>query len=131
MNNIGKLVIGAFLMSGCATNAYVDSDPELTCRDRQINVIHAPAFLVAHPEYLVVCAGQRVVINVVPAVPPGAATTAPAEKNPGPSDWLRSENREGDTTIIQVPDDAIPGDYKYSITIAGVGTLDPRFGVRR
>jgi hypothetical protein len=133
MKNIAKMVTIAILTSGCAANGYVSGadDPELVCQDRQVTVNHAPAFLVAYPEYLVVCPGQQIVVNIVPAVPSGSAATAPAEKNPGLSGWLQSENREGGRIVLQIPEGTVAGEYKYSITIEGVGTLDPRVRISR
>jgi hypothetical protein len=133
MNNMSKFVMVAILVSGCAANGTVKSndDPELTCQDRRVTVNHAPAFLVAYPEYLVACAGQKIVVNVIPSVRPGSATTAPADRSPGPSDWLRSENLKGGQTVIQIPEGTAAGEYKYSITIEGVGTLDPRVRISR
>jgi hypothetical protein len=135
VNNIRLLVTIALLMSGCAMNGHTngDVDPELTCGDRTVTVNHARGFLAAHPEYIVVCQGQRILINLVPPVERGSARTTPAEEHAIGSPWLSGENREDRRKIvIQIPAGTVePGEYKYNITIDGVGTLDPRVRVSR
>lgn len=106
----------------------MNEDLELICRDRNITVRQAPAFLDVFPEYIEVCRGRTVTINIAPPVDPGSARTEPASGCPG-AEWLKRENREGDKIVIEIPETADLGDYKYSITIAGVGTLDPRFRI--
>jgi hypothetical protein len=131
MSNIRLAIIAALLINGCAIDSIKgEVDPELTCRDRMVTVNHARGFLTAHPEYILVCKGQRILIDLTPPVERGSARTTPANDEAG-SRWLASENREDHGRIvIQVPsDDVEPGEFKYNITIDGVGTLDPRVRV--
>jgi hypothetical protein len=130
MNSVRLLVTLALLMGGCAVDK--DVDPELTCRDRVVTVNHARGFLAAHPEYIVVCPGQSILINLVPPVERGSARTTPAEEHVDSAPWLNSENGEDRrNVVVQIPTDVEPGEYKYNITIDGVGTLDPRVRVPR
>lgn len=129
MNNIGKISMMAVSLGlvGCVTNGK-DVDPELKCRDRLVTVNHAAGFLTAHPEYIEMCAGQRLTINVAPPVDKGAARTAPAKSNPDAT-WLDSRKgaeEDEDKIVIDIPEGTKYDEYKYSITIDGVGTLDPR-----
>jgi hypothetical protein len=62
---------------------------------------------------------------LVPEVARGDAQTRP--KTPADPAWLNAENRpKTDRIVIKVGD--VQGDFKYSVTIKGVGTIDP--GVR-
>lgn len=131
MNNIGKVLMITVSLGlvGCVTNGK-DVDPELKCRDRLVTVNHAAGYLSAHPEYIDMCAGQRITINVAPPVDQGAARTAPAGKgNPEDANWLSSRNGNENRIVIDIPNGTAYGTYKYSITIDGVGTLDPRVRV--
>jgi hypothetical protein len=135
MNNSRLLVTIALLMSGCAMDGHTngDVDPELTCRDRVVTVNHARGFLTAHPEYIVVCEGQKILINLVPPVEQGSARTTPAEEHVDSAPWLNSENGEDRRkVVVQIPAENVESVvYKYNITIDGVGTLDPRVRVSR
>jgi hypothetical protein len=110
----------------------MNEDPELICRDRQVTVRQAPAFLDVFPEYIEVCRTQTVTISIRPPVDPRSARTEPASGNADKADWLRSESQDGETIVIKIPESAARDTtYKYSITIDGVGTLDPRFRIIR
>jgi hypothetical protein len=135
MNKIFITVIMGLVMSGCAAKGPTDgdSDPEIKCQDRHVTVNHARGFLTAHPYYIKVCRGERILINVVPPVDREKASTMAGEENLE-AEWLNSRNAtDRDPAIIQIPDDkGLEGrEFKYSITIEGVGTLDPRVRVTR
>jgi hypothetical protein len=135
MNKIFIMLTMGLIASGCAGKDPIngDSDPEIKCQDRNVTVLHARGFLTAHPEYIVVCPGQRILIKVVPPVDPGQARTMAGGENQE-ARWLNSTNKQDrHRTIIQIPDakDVEEGEYKYSITIDGVGTLDPRVRVSK
>lgn len=131
MNNIGKISMMAVSLGfvGCATNGK-HVDPELICRDRRVTVNHAAGFLVAHPEYIEMCSGQSFTIHVVPPVDEGKARTTPGKGTPDDANWLNSNNeKERNKIVIDIPKGTPYDEYKYSITIDGVGTLDPRVRV--
>jgi len=118
---------------GCAPTMTrtAEVDPELTCGDRTVTVFQTTGFLAVYPEYIDVCTGESITINAVPKVAAGDLRTAPDEGNPGRDDWLRSEGKSEGSVVINVPEDAALGVYKYSITVDGVGTLDPHARVVR
>lgn len=131
MNKQVKLAaaaLAAATVGACAARE-PPGDPELVCRDRLVTVNHAAGYLTAHPEHLEMCAGRSIVIAIAPPVEAGSARTAPGdEKQP---DWLRATSGGRGNIEVRVPEDAVYGTYKYSITIDGVGTLDPRVTVAR
>ena len=134
MKNSTKCLAGMSLafLAGCAStmNPSVSDDPEMTCGDRTVTVYQATGFLAVYPEYIDVCRGQSITVRTVPGLATGNVRTAPGEKNPDDDSWLRNEGRDG-TVIMVVPGNAGLGVYKYSITVDGVGTLDPRARVVR
>lgn len=117
----------AALLAACAARPK-PGEPEPLCADRLVTVTHAPGYLAAYPEHVDVCAGRTVVIELEPAVEPGAARTTPA---PGLPEWLGARNARGDRIEIRVPEDAAYATYKYEIVVEGVGRLDPRLTVSR
>ncbi len=117
----------AAVLAACAGRPIPDG-PEPLCADRLVTVTHAPGYLAAHPEHVDVCAGRTVVIELAPAVAPGAARTAPARGQP---EWLGARNASRGRIEIRVPEDAAYGTYKYEIVVEGVGRLDPRLTVSR
>ena len=133
MKSVSSIVITAVLAGGCISPGYTGNgeDPELTCRDRQVTVRQAPGFLAAFPEYIDVCRGQTVTISIDPPVEAGSARTEPASGNPDEAAWLQKANRDRGSIVIEISETAALGIYKYSITVDGVGTLDPRFRITR
>jgi hypothetical protein len=140
MNKIGTLLTFAAAagLTGCATNGTKgDVDPELHCQDRTVTVNHGPAFLIAYPEYIQVCEGQTITIRIRPRVRAGDAKTQQGRGNPAVASWLDRDNKDHAAEIrIEVPEKTVPEKkrdivFKYSIGIAGVGTLDPRVRVVR
>ena len=119
------------LSAGCATTTpSAGDDPEMSCRDRTVTVYQSTGFLAVYPEYIDVCRGQSITVRTLPRLDTGGVRTAPDDKNPGDDSWLRIEGREG-TVVMKVPENAALGVYKYSITVDGVGMLDPRARVVR
>lgn len=120
----------ACALAGCAQTTpathIAEEDPELTCGNRTVTVFQATGFLAVYPEYIDVCTGYNITINVVPPVADGGFSTAPESGNPGEDSWLDSTAKRGGSAIISVPPGIPTGVYKYSITVEGVGTLDPR-----
>ncbi len=75
-----------------------------------------------------VCArrGSEIRLRIVPARKKDTVTTNPHGVNPGVDAWLEGKNTGSETEIIiNVLNDAELGVYKYSVTVDGVGTLDP------
>jgi hypothetical protein len=92
-------------------------------------VTHSPGNLTANPDQVVKKRGQKVVIEFDPPLTwTGAAKTkeSPSAGNPASASWLQRTNN-GNKIVITVNTTTI-GFYKYDITVAGVGTLDP--GIR-
>jgi hypothetical protein len=121
-------------LAGCALDMTRDpgADPEITCGDRNVTVFQTRGSLSVYPEYIDVCRGQSITISAIPRVDGADVRTAPAERgNPEGDGWLGREGRADGSVLIEIPGDAPLGVYKYSITVDGVGTLDPRARVVR
>lgn len=125
MNNKVKMLAAGTvaLLAGCAQMAGPG------CRDREVTVNHKAAYLEARPEHVEICPGRTLKVKLVPAPPAGSAHTAPGSQNPGAT-WLSGRNKEPGL-IALVVDEKAEGPYKYSITIDGIGTLDPRLTVAK
>lgn len=99
----------------------VPTTATIACVDRHVTVNYASGVFIVNPNDVEVCQGKMVFIKLVPPPDNGKAKTT--HPNEG---WLNKSNSGDTITIDTAP--AEKGDYKYSITIEGVGTLDP--GVR-
>ncbi len=124
-------------IAGCASglgprpDAAVDA--EIVCRDRTVRLRHVAGFLAANPEYIEICREQVLTVQIVPPAGMGRARTAGGMGSSGAAAaWLnQSGNTAGNRILITVPEMAALDEYKYSITVDGVGTLDPRLRVVR
>ena len=65
--------------------------------------------------------------NYPVAVDDVTVTVNPKADNPGDDSWLTNIKNSPDALkiTIQVPAEAVEGDYKYEIHVKNVGTLDP------
>lgn len=131
MKNVSMLSLCGMLL-GCATNVETeDVDPALTCIDRNITINHARGYLSLSQEYVEMCRGQSLKINIAPRVPNNAARATASKKN-AEARWLNGSSGNGRFIEIRVPSDAIVGEtYKFDLTIDEIGTLDPRVRVVR
>ncbi|MCZ6500742.1 MAG: hypothetical protein O6844_09685, partial [Gammaproteobacteria bacterium] len=90
------------------------------------------AILKVVPKRVRVCVGGQIELTFAPPRPLNTVSTKPDGANhpnganPGPDGWLVKENSANkNEMMIDVLPGTEPGDYKYSVTIVGVGTLDP------
>lgn len=138
MNNFAKIpaVVLGGMLAACAqapmTPAGGDTDPEFACRDRTVTVFQSTGFLAVYPEYIDVCSGYDILVKPVPPVRTGNVRTAPGGRGePGWLGGVPGDKAGAGGAVIRVPPGTSPGVYKYSITVDGVGTLDPRARVVR
>ncbi len=98
-----------------------------------VTVNHKASILKVTPELRNVRFGGTVTIKTVPAKGKDKAHTKQA---PGTPRWLTGHcNRKGEI-VLPVPENALgprqkEKTYKYSVTVDGVGTIDPRVRVIR
>ncbi len=100
------------------------------CVDRTVTVNHAVASLHAFPEYVEICSGKTLIIQIVPPVAVGNARTIDDPSNLPKAPWITKTNTDPSKITIPVPNGTTPEIYKYSIKIEGIGTLDPRARVK-
>jgi hypothetical protein len=94
---------------------------DLKCRNEEAWLTHSPAGLAISSHEVTLCRGSRLTIHIVPPVGRGRARTS------GRKPWLNATNRRRKDRIVLTAREPI-GTFKYTITIKGVGTIDP--GVR-
>lgn len=114
---------GSITLGGC-----VNLQGEGQCRDT-VTVNHAAnernVGLNAAPPVLTVCRGATIRIRIVP--PDKAASTAAKPGNPG---WLNGNVEAGGDIMLTVPEnEQVGAEREYSISVDGVGTLDPLFRI--
>lgn len=131
-NKVVILVMGMFAVGvGCAQ----PEDADVACGNKTVTVNHAAAYLKASPEHVrKICPGNTLTVTLVPPVDrAGAARTDPMGKNKEDARWLEGRNSELDRIVLTVPGEkeAIEGEFKYSISIDGIGVLDPRVTVAK
>lgn len=115
----------ASLLAGCAQMA------ERPCSDT-VTVDYREAFLHARPPLAQVCRGGTLTVIFRPIGKDGGkpAHTAPGPQN-GKAAWLRGSSPKGDRIVLDI-DESVPlGEYKYDVTVDGIGTLDPRVRVMK
>ena len=123
-NKVTILATGtAALLAGCAQMAGKSCNDEVTVNYRAAN-------LRASPELAEVCPGGTLTVKLVPPIGRGSAATAPGPQNPKAT-WLSGSVSQGAEIKLHADKDEVVVDetYKYSITIEGIGTLDPRVRV--
>lgn len=127
MNNKVKMLApgSVALLAGCAQMAARDCNDTVTVNYRAAN-------LRASPELAEVCPGGTLTVRLRPPAAAGRAHTAPGPENPG-ANWLAGRTSKGDRIDLVLDENEVEvGEtYKYSITIEGIGTLDPRVRVIR
>ncbi len=131
IQNVSMLSLCGILL-GCATKMETDDlDPALTCSNRVITIVHARGYLAMPQEYVEICRGKTLRINVVPPVQNRGARISPSKSNPD-ARWLDQEAENGRFIEIVISSEAeIDKTYKYDLTIDEVGMLDPRVRVVR
>ena len=125
-NNISIMVL-TLAISACVAPG---SPTTGNCHDRTVHVTHRPASLDAHPEFVTICPGYTLIIDIVPSIRIDQAETKDDPSNPVPAPWIAKKNATRSQIFIPVLENTVEGTYKYSITIEGVGTLDPRARVK-
>ena len=131
-NKVITLVMG---MSAIGIGCTPPEGADVACGDKQVTVNHAAASLEARPEHVRrICPGDTLTLKLEPPVDrAGAARTEPTGENKEDAAWLEGRNSELDRIVLTVPDEkeAKEGEFKYSISIDGVGVLDPRVTVAK
>jgi len=112
-------------------------DAEIVCIDRTMRVRQVAGFLSVNPEYIDICSESILTVQITPPAGMGPGGMS-ANTNQGMSaggmtaTWLdKTSNTAGNRIVIPVPANTTLDDYKFSITIPNVGTLDPRVRVVR
>lgn len=119
----------AAVLAGCAVEPPDGAKP--LCGTVHVTVTHAPGYLAMHPEHVYVCETETIIIQTAPRVErEEAEVAAVGDRQPT---WLSGKSNERGLIEIHVPDveDEEYGLYKYSFTVKGIGTLDPRVTVTR
>jgi hypothetical protein len=114
------------LLAGCAQMAGRE------CNDT-VTVDYKEAFLHARPEVANVCRGGTLTVKFHPIGKDRdkPARTAPGRQN-GNATWLSGSTTKGDQIILDIDEKAqVDRIYKYSITVDGIGMLDPRVRVMK
>lgn len=138
MNRIAFFLIAALLLvlSGC--DAKDQQSRVESCKSAQVTIISTArgqaqfAILKVVPRKVHVCPGGRITLKFQPERVLNAVSTKPQGSkhlkgsNPGSDGWLNAENKNSKNEMfIDVPPEAKLGVYKYSVSVDGVGTLDP------
>jgi hypothetical protein len=126
-NKMCSIVIGLLVfLASC------DQFGRGACGNRHVTANHNAKKIVPRPEHVSMCRGDILTIGFKPEVAQGTGHAAPdPEKNPEAT-WLSGSNEESNDIILIVGEDAkLDYPYKYSITIDGVGTVDPRVTVMK
>jgi hypothetical protein len=125
-----SLVGIAATVAGCGGTIKVLDGMEVRCSDKSVSVINEDGRLEARPNSVKVCRGNAVVLTFRNGVPTGHAHTRKARPATTTEMWLDVDNTSMDGITIMVPDATTPMEYKYSLAIDGLGTLDPRIVVQ-
>lgn len=136
MNRIAILIAALLLvLSGCDKKD--DSVSVRPCKLGHVKIISTDrnqdfAILKVVPKKVRVCPGGQIKLTIAPQRALDAVSTKPQGLqhpkgvNPGPDDWLDATNENSKNEMfIDVPLETKLGVYKYSVTVDGVGTLDP------
>jgi hypothetical protein len=123
------LALSAIVLTGCVP---APVDPDVACRPRTItlNTVRNASIAITHPT-VDMCRGLMLTIRVVPPVN-GAESTAGPE-NAGAT-WLnKSVSEDGRRIEIVVPSEGVESgaEFKYTLTLPGVGALDPTIRIIR
>lgn len=116
-------------IEGCQTQAKSGACPKAAVVNVNLNKAGGST---ANPECVSAEPGDEVRINITPAPQKnGGAITLPADATVG---WLVASNvdaAEKHKILIKVPEDAVPGEYKYFVLSDTGVCLDPRFEIER
>jgi hypothetical protein len=114
-------VLTAMALTGCGTPEVRDTG-RIFCRNRTVNVVNAEGELRVNPELVRVCQGYMVSLQFSNTAPPANVSTRVAG---GSAPWLDKDSTTADGIQITA-DGAIGSEHKYSLTVEGIGMLDPR-----
>ena len=122
------MALAAMQLTGCSWLALKkqlkiegEVDLDLACRERFVFVLHQPkAAISVHAPYIEVCTTEKITIMFVPPVADDAAHSAPQAEA---DTWLDGDSEDGKIELT-VPMGAT-GEHKYTITVDGVGSIDP------
>lgn len=111
----------------CALAGCVNMQGEGQCQDT-VTVNHEAndqrVGLRSAPPELRVCRGATITVRIVPQGTP--ASTAPKLDNPA---WLNGSTQTGDITLTVPMEEELGAIRRYTITVEGVGMLDPQFRI--
>lgn len=141
-------LVGLAVLTGCQTTPRTaqaqEADQAGPCADRVVTVLYIqiPQTVIfqAVPNTVEVRAGCSFTVSLVPPVEnSGDARTQYVPQVPvvvPAPNWLNRSNEATNEIVITVPAGAVPEGqsvetFKYSVTIAGRGTLDPIVRVSR
>jgi hypothetical protein len=124
------------ILAGCGTIEVLDG-VRVRCKNERVNVINVSGGLKVRPERVEVCRGYSVALVFRNSVSPGQAHTRPPAvtreretREPAAPPWLTVDNTSSDRLVVNVPREATPMEYKYTLEIDGLGLLDPRIVVQ-
>jgi hypothetical protein len=129
MSKAAALAIGATL-AACGGTIKVLDGVEVRCPDGKVRVLNQKGHpLETRPEPVHACRGTPVTLTFDNSVPRSQAHTR--NKSGTTAAWLDVDNMDERTMTINVDPQAVPKmEYKYLLTIDGLGTLDPRIVVQ-
>lgn len=116
------LLIAGGSMSPIGTS---NADDPCTDPDKVMTINHSAAQLKVTPASVTVHMGCNIRLNIVPPKEIGKVRTKADGPNPGVDNWMYKTNGVQDKIVFEVPMGITLGDYKFSVTVDGVGTLDP------
>jgi hypothetical protein len=132
MQLVTVLVIGA-AATGCGTTKVIDGET-VRCPNPRATVNNGPGHLEVK-EVINVCRGDTIILKFSRNLTNGAAHTREVPNAPISAPWLNRDAPNGaDRLEIPVTDavktpEGDPG-YKYTLTLDGHGSLDPRIVVQ-
>ena len=122
MNRIAMLIATVLLgLSGCAKEV---------CRHVSATINTEAEELTVHPETVRAKQGCTIELRIVPPREVVGDVTIEHEEfpigDPEAVRWLDKTNADSkELIVIEVPEDAVLGEHKYSVTIPGFEILDP------
>ncbi|MEE8108000.1 MAG: hypothetical protein V3T36_02485 [Gammaproteobacteria bacterium] len=113
------------LIAGGSMSQIGNSPANLRCIDPVMTINHSAAQLKVTPAKVTVRMGCKIRLNIVPPKDIDKVSTKPDGPNPGRDNWMYKSNGVRGNIVLEVPMGIIKGDYKFSVKVDGVGTLDP------
>ena len=120
------LLIAGGSMSPIGTS---NADDPCTFADAVMTINHSAANLRVTPARVTVHMGCNIRLNIVPPKDIGRVLTRADGPNPGVDNWMYKTNGVQNRIVIEVPMGITEGEYKFSVTVDGVGRLDPHADV--